>query len=129
MPKGKPINPRPNQELQRRANAKKEKEEKHAKITTLQTTDKWKEIVDAFIVEEIRPIDKTISALSQLIESKITIRLFELSKPIIKSTQIKEYLHDKYKEDIYTRNSSTYISEIHLKQLNDEELKSLFESI
>ena len=129
MPKGKPINPRPNQELQRRANAKREKEEKHAKITTMQTTDKWKDVIDAFIIEEERSNDKTISALSQLIEYQITYTLFEVSKPIIKTSQIKEYLRDKYEDDYYKKGGRNYMNEIHLKHLTDDELKTLFESI
>ena len=129
MPKGKPINPRPNQELQRRANAKREKEEKHAKITTMQTTDKWKDVIDAFIIEEERSNDKTISALSQLIEYQITYTLFEVSKPIIKTSQIKEYLRDKYEDDYYKKGGRNYMNERHLKHLTDDELKTLFESI
>jgi hypothetical protein len=124
MPKG-----RPNKELERRKTAKQLKEEKHRKINIIKTTDIWKEVVDNLIIEEPRPIDKTLPALAQIIESKITIYLFDVSKPVITTTQIKEYLTTKYQEDIYIKNGSTFISEVHLKNITDEELKEIWDII
>lgn len=124
MPKGKP-----NKEVDRRKQAKQSKEEKHHKINIVKTTDKWKEIINEFIIEEPRSRDNTIPELSKLIESKITLYLFDVSKPIITTTQIKEYLSTKYQEDTYIKNGSTFISEIHIKNLTDEEIKEIWDKI
>lgn len=124
MPKGKP-----NKEFNRRKQAKQYKEENHHKINIVKTTDKWKEIINEFIIKEPRTRDNTIPELSKLIESKITLYLFDVSKPIITTTQIKEYLSTKYHEDLYIKNGSTFISEIHIKNLTDEEIKEIWDKI
>jgi hypothetical protein len=124
MPKG-----RPNQEILRRENAKKYKIEKHAKLEIMKTTDKWKEIVDALTEDTYRPINKTLSALSGLIENAITNRMFKVSKPVISAVVIKEYLREKYADDIEKKSGHFYINEIHFKELSEEEINELWNKI
>jgi hypothetical protein len=129
MPRGIPNNPRPNQEIQRRVNARKDKVEKHAKLTLMKTTDKWKQVVDALVEDKYRPTNKTLSGLTALIQNCITNQLFNVSVPVVSSVLIKEYLHEKYADDIETKYNQLIINEIHFKQPTNEELKDIWNKI
>jgi hypothetical protein len=129
MPRGIPNNPRPNQEIQRRENARIYKVEKHAKLTLMKTTDKWKQVVDALVEDKNRPINKTLSGLTALIQNCITNQLFNISVPVISSVVIKAYLQEKYADDIETKYNQLIINEIHFKQPTDEELKEIWNKI
>ena len=124
MPKGKP-----NQELENRKIAKQQKNEKLDKMNKVRKTDKWKEILEEFIIDEPRQRDKTVSELSILINSAITTKLFNVLTNVLSTTLIKNYLKEKYQDDIYIKNHSTFINEIHLKKLTDEEIKEIWDKI
>jgi len=124
MPKG-----RPNQETDRRANAKLYKIEKHAKLALMKTTDKWKEVADALTIDEYRPINKTLSTLTALIQNYITNQLFSVSVPVVSSVIIKEYLREKYADNLETKYNQLIINEIHFKEPTEEELKNIWNSI